>query len=214
MAAGGPQLARLHYIHDPLCGWCYAAAPLVAAARALPGLAVVLHGGGLFATPQALEPAMAAHIRAADGRIAALTGQEFGPAYLDGLLVDPATRFHSLPPITGICAADEIAPGLGFALLEAIQTAHYRDGQRVIAPEVLADLAVGCGLDRDAFTEAYAVCDGAAHIAATRALMRDTGISGFPGLLLEKDGRIARVPLDGFLGAPDRFAAHLAAALG
>ncbi|OYX11988.1 MAG: hypothetical protein B7Z15_10740 [Rhizobiales bacterium 32-66-8] len=213
MGAGGPQRARLHYIHDTLCGWCYAAAPLVAAARALPGLEVVLHGGGLWAAPQPLDPAMAAHIRAADARIAALTGQVFGPAYLDGLLVDPATRFHSLPPITAICAADEIAPGRGFALLEAIQTAHYRDGRRVIALEVLADLAVDCGLDRAAFTEAFVACDGAAHIAATRALMRDAGISGFPGLLLEKDGGMTRVPVDGFLGAPDRFAAHLASVL-
>ena len=27
----------LHYIYDPLCGWCYGAAPLVEAARAVPG---------------------------------------------------------------------------------------------------------------------------------------------------------------------------------
>lgn len=26
-------MATLHYIHDPLCGWCYGAAPLVKAAR-------------------------------------------------------------------------------------------------------------------------------------------------------------------------------------
>lgn len=27
----------LHYIFDPLCGWCYGAAPLVKAAQSLPG---------------------------------------------------------------------------------------------------------------------------------------------------------------------------------
>jgi len=37
----------LHYIFDPLCGWCYAAEPLVAVARDL--LPVQLHGGGMMA---------------------------------------------------------------------------------------------------------------------------------------------------------------------
>ena len=36
--------ATLHYIYDPFCGWCYAAAPLVKAAREI--LPVRLHGGG------------------------------------------------------------------------------------------------------------------------------------------------------------------------
>ncbi|MEG1327174.1 MAG: DsbA family protein, partial [Janthinobacterium sp.] len=29
-------MPTLHYIFDPLCGWCYGAAPLVEAARAVP----------------------------------------------------------------------------------------------------------------------------------------------------------------------------------
>jgi len=40
------MVATLHYFHDPLCGWCYAAAPLVTAAAAVPGVALKLHGGG------------------------------------------------------------------------------------------------------------------------------------------------------------------------
>ena len=41
MAAVTPDAAPvLHAIYDPLCGWCYAAAPLLAAAREVPGLAL------------------------------------------------------------------------------------------------------------------------------------------------------------------------------
>ncbi|MGL6011675.1 MAG: DsbA family protein, partial [Shewanella oncorhynchi] len=37
----------LHAIIDPLCGWCYAAAPLLdAAAKA--GFTIKLHGGGML----------------------------------------------------------------------------------------------------------------------------------------------------------------------
>lgn len=46
-------MATLHYIFDPLCGWCYGAAPLVEAARTVPGLAVAFHGGGMLAGPTA-----------------------------------------------------------------------------------------------------------------------------------------------------------------
>ena len=69
--------AVLHYVYDPLCGWCYAAAPMVAAAIEA-GVHVSLHGGALWPTPTTLAPDQAAHIRTSDLRIAALTSQSFG----------------------------------------------------------------------------------------------------------------------------------------
>ncbi|MFS8609698.1 MAG: DsbA family protein, partial [Gammaproteobacteria bacterium] len=38
--------AVLHYIYDPLCGWCYGAEPLAAAARDVEGLDFRMHAGG------------------------------------------------------------------------------------------------------------------------------------------------------------------------
>lgn len=38
--------ATLHYVFDPLCGWCYAAAPLIEAAGQIDGLNIVMHAGG------------------------------------------------------------------------------------------------------------------------------------------------------------------------
>ena len=37
----------LHYVYDPLCGWCYGAAPLVRAARGT--IRVQAHGGDMMA---------------------------------------------------------------------------------------------------------------------------------------------------------------------
>ena len=42
----------LHYIYDPMCGWCYAAAPLIQAARQIDGLNIELHAGGLWVGSQ------------------------------------------------------------------------------------------------------------------------------------------------------------------
>lgn len=42
----------LHYIYDPMCGWCYAAAPLIAVAREVPNLDIVIHAGGMWTGAQ------------------------------------------------------------------------------------------------------------------------------------------------------------------
>lgn len=109
MNAGAPS-AVLHYIFDPLCGWCYAAAPLVQAARQLPDLAIALHGGGMLAGPNriAITPRWRDHVVPHDRRIAQLTGQPFGEAYFDGLLRDPMAMMDSEPPTTAILAAQAL----------------------------------------------------------------------------------------------------------
>jgi hypothetical protein len=94
----------LHYIHDPLCGWCYAVTPMVEAV-AQAGIGIVLHGGGLWATAASPAPERRAYIRQSDARIAALTSMAFGPAYLDGLLTDAATVFWSRPTVGAVLAA-------------------------------------------------------------------------------------------------------------
>ena len=45
-------------------------------------------------------------MRSTDDRIAKLTGQRFGAAYLDGLLINSATIWHSRPTIAAVLAAD------------------------------------------------------------------------------------------------------------
>jgi len=45
----------LHYVHDPLCGWCYAVTPMVEAV-ANAGIPIVLHGGGLWEPATGLVP--------------------------------------------------------------------------------------------------------------------------------------------------------------
>src|SRR5690242_13576398 len=93
-----------------MCGWCYAAEPLVSAVVAQLGndLTFALHGGGLFPQPTTLSAIYRRHIVEADRRIAALSGQTFSSAYFDGLLADPATVYDSTKPMAAILAATEI----------------------------------------------------------------------------------------------------------
>ena len=201
----------LHYVHDPLCGWCYAAEPLVAAAAGA-GIPVVLHGGGLWEGPTHAFDAKRRMMRATDGRIAALTGQPFGPAYLDGLLDDPATVWWSRPTVAAILAAERLRADGGRSMLTAIGHAHYVDGRRVVEDGVLADLAAAIGLPRAAFAASLDAVAADRHIADTRALMRRHALGGFPGFLLERDGVLGRLPHEGLYGRPAGFVDAIRAA--
>lgn len=201
----------LHYFYDPLCGWCYGAAPLVRAARAL--LPVHAHGGGMLAGPhrQALTPQLRAHIRQHDARIAQLTGQPVGPAYLDGRLNALGTVLDSEPPTAAVLAAETLA-GRGLDMLARLQTAHYVDGRPVAAHSVLLEIAAALGLDPAAFTGALERESGAAvqaHIQNTRDIMARIGAQGFPTFVLQTGETWQRIDVAPFLARPDDFADHL-----
>lgn len=212
------SIATLQYIHDPLCGWCYAAQPLVSSAVAQLGsrLALHLHGGGLFGEPRHVDAALAQHIVHSDERIAQLSGQPFGEAYKQGLLADDGTVLYSLPPIAAVLAAGSLDAAKAYPMLVAIQNAHYQRGLRVVEPQVLTELAEEIGLEGARFTQALAHTDGHAvfeHVQASRRLLDEAGGQGFPTLLLEIDGRRALLPHHNYYGRPDAFVQMLAAQL-
>ncbi|NIC04959.1 DsbA family protein [Billgrantia bachuensis] len=208
---GTSGAVTLHYILDPLCGWCYAVAPLVQAAHQV--LPIQLHAGGMMAGPnrRPVTPQLRQMVEPHDRRIAQLSGQPFGEAYRDGLLCDQSAVFDSEPPITAILAADELA-GRGLDLLARIQTAHYVEGRRIADPAVLRILARDIGLDGPTFDAAYAAQQGEptqAHIRASRELLACVNGAGFPTLVLEREGRHEVVDIMGYLGQPSAWRSHL-----
>jgi putative protein-disulfide isomerase len=198
--------ARLHFVYDPLCGWCYCAEPLVAAAARVENLKLELRGGGLWPEPTRLPEATRRYIRQADAKVAAISGQPFGAAYLDGLLLDPTMTLESRPTTAAVLAAESIAAAKGLALLRGIQHAHYERGLRVVEPEVLGGIAVECGLERAAFEAAFQTVDADAHIMQTRRFMHQIGAAGFPTFVLQIDEQWFAVPHQQFASDPAGFA--------
>lgn len=201
----------LHYIYDPFCGWCYAAAPLVRAARQV--LAVQAHGGGMMAGRhrQTVSPQLRDYVMPHDRRIAQLTGQPFGDAYFDGLLLDRAAVFDSAPPIAALLAAERLA-GRGVDLLSRLQTAHYVEGRRIAETPVLIELAGTIGLEQAAFTAALEEMHGEAtlaHIEESRRRLAEVGGSGFPTFVLEQAGRRTLLDSSAYLGRPEAWQAFL-----
>jgi len=205
--------AELHYIYDPLCGWCYGAEPLVRAAHDVEGLGLVLHGGGLWPAPTRLPRETREYIRQADARVGAMSGQPYGEAYLSGLLFDPELVLESRPTIAAVLAAEALDPARALPMLAAIQHGHYERGLHVVRQATLLALARELGFAEPEFLAAMESAPVEHHVAATRRLMARIGAAGFPAFALEIDGRLAPVAHHGFASDPGAFARWLAAQL-
>jgi putative protein-disulfide isomerase len=197
--------AVLHYIYDPLCGWCYGAESLAWAASTVPDLDLELHAGELWPKPTHLPEETRLYIREADKRIAKMSGQRFGESYHNGLLLDPTMVLYSRPTIAAMLAAQELDPTKGLEMLKGIQHAHYEDGRRVVETEVLADIAEECGLDRAQFVAALASVPLDEHIEQARALMAAIGAQGFPAFVLQVGDDWYPVPHSRFAANPAQF---------
>lgn len=202
----------LHYIYDPLCGWCYGAKPLVQAAQQV--LPVIAHAGGMMsgANRQRVSPQLRDYVMPHDRRIAEYTGQPFGEAYFEGLLRDHSAVFDSTPPIAAVMAAEAI-DGRGLQMLGCLQTAHYVEGRRIADESVLFDVAAQMGYAQTTFVTVFKSVDPQTQVKASRALLARLGGQGFPTLALEQDGQFTLIDISPWLGKPQAFADWLGQAL-
>jgi putative protein-disulfide isomerase len=210
--------AKLHYVFDPLCGWCYAASPLLAVLNERFGdeLELVFHPGLLFAEPRVIDPSYREHIISADLRIAALAGVEFGEPYVQCVRTASVLRYHSERPAAAVMAANALQPELGLRMLEAIQRSHYLQGEDVSDMVTLNKLAQTLGLDAEAFTQALSnIQQSLPGIAVeARNLMHSVGGNGFPTLVLERDGKYQKLDHSLGYGQPSAFSNDVAKLIG
>lgn len=201
---------QLHYINDPLCGWCYAAAPLISAAAEIPLLNIQLHCGGLWINEhrRPLGKALRDYVKPLDERIHLLTGQPFGERYFNELLLDSSRVLDSEPLIHAMLAVEK-AGGSALRMLQRIQQTHYRDGIWTGSIAVLAELAVEQNINAEQFIRAKEHVNVMAHINATQKLMARLGVSGYPSIALQTGDTWQVIALNSFLGKPDAFKKHL-----
>ena len=209
--------ATLHYIYDPLCGWCYGSAPLVKAAREIGGLQFVLHGGGMMAgsarqlASESLRQFVMQHV----ARITGMTGQPFSEAYTNGLLRDTTAMLDSEPPTAAILAV-EAAAGRGADMLVHMQKAHYVEGRNLSDRAALAALAQEIGIERAAFDAEFLRALGSAvqlHMTESRGLLARVGGQGFPTFALETEQGLTMLDSSRWLGNPGEWREALEAML-
>ncbi|WCN07714.1 DsbA family protein [Marinomonas mediterranea] len=204
----------LHYVNDPLCGWCYGASPLILAANELECVHVTLHCGGLWIGDrrQKMGPKLQQFVLPHDKRIAEMSGLVFGDRYQHELLKNEDLILDSEPPIRAIIVSESLE-NKGLQMYAAIQNAHYQDGRYVSDINNLAEIAEEVGLRRDRFLDEYLKVDLASHLSDSLEWLRKLQGQGYPTVGLEIDGVLSSIEVSRFLGKTDQFKQHIEALL-
>ena len=182
--------ARLLYVMDPMCSWCWGFAPVAAALIAQAadaGVPTRLVVGGLRSASSALDVATRRYILEHWQAVAEATGQpfRFDDALPDGFVYDTE------PACRALVAGRELDAERAWSLLALIQAGFYEQGLDVTRPPQLVDLAEQTGFDRAQFAEALIRSETRSATAADFSWVQDLGIAGFPTLLAERNGQLA-----------------------
>ncbi|MGN8261187.1 DsbA family protein [Pseudomonas sp. SMSB3] len=182
--------ARLLYVMDPMCSWCWGFAPVASALieqAAQAGIATHLVAGGLRSGATALDAATRKYILEHWQAVAEASGQSFrfDGAMPDGFVYDTEPACRALVAARGL-DAERVWP-----LLELIQRAFYEQGVDVTRAPQLVELAEQAGFERERFAQQFASHDARAATAADFSWVQGLGIAGFPTLLAERNGQLA-----------------------
>ena len=181
---------RITYLHDPLCGWCYGASPLLAQLDAAPDLTVSLAPTGLFSESNArpMDAQFAAFAWSNDQRIGSLTGQRFSDLYRSQVLAKGG-MLDSGPATLALTAVALTAPKHELDALRSIQEARYISGRDVTdmseLQNVLASVGLGAAAARLASPDSDLLAANRERMASARALMREFAVNGVPGLIVD-----------------------------
>jgi putative protein-disulfide isomerase len=182
--------ARLLYVMDPMCSWCWGFAPVLeslAEQAAVAGVPVHLVVGGLRRDRVAIDAVARVRYLGYWQAVNASTGQlfNFDQGLPEGMVYDTEPACRALVTARNL-AAESVWP-----LLKLIQQAFYGEGRDVTQASVLVELAERAGIPRIEFAEAFDSAEQFAATAADFSWVQDLGIAGFPTLLAEHKGQLA-----------------------
>ncbi|MBB1489354.1 DsbA family protein [Oceanospirillum sediminis] len=213
-------MARLQiaYIMDPVCGWCYAASPIIDQLRAEYGdkLQWQVYLGGLMPESRVLGPRFRDHILTASHRIEQLTGQTIGAGF-KALIQTPDSALDSRP--SSIAIRELILQGnMEHTLdyIQRLQNHHFRDGCTLTEADIL--LGAAEGLLEDTSNLKYLLETPACWDKETEALfMQGRNMltaaegQGFPTLAIKYRGRYQKLGHEMYYDRPEALVAELAA---
>lgn len=189
------QTERLVYDFDPLCGWCFAFAPSMAAAvAAFPELPVTLRYGGLV-VGERVGPIAGhrAYLLAGFAQVRQVAGFGPGAPFLEGLLNEGRYISDSEPPCRGIFVMEQLAPAGATGFAAALPNLHYLDGKPLDDVAVLAELAAANGADPALFSAMWQSDEARSGVQAAFARHRAAGVVSYPTLRYGRGESLAMV---------------------
>lgn len=187
-------MASLIYIADPLCSWCYGFGPqLKTLLVGLPEVPLDIVVGGLRAyNTEILDDDTRNSLLQHWHHVAAETGLPFDYAALSR----PGFIYNTEPACRAVVTARQFAPAATLDVFHAIQHAFYAQGKEATDGTILAEIACAAlhqtGVETSV-AQFQASWADESTVAATRDEFIQTqrwGITGFPTLVLERDGKL------------------------
>src|SRR3990167_1701666 len=182
--------ARLLYVMDPMCSWCWGFAPVLeslAEQAAAAGVPLQLVLGGLRRDAVAIDAAAQVRYLGYWQAVNASTGQLFN--FVDGL--PEGLVYDTEPACRALVTARSLDVQSVWPLTQLIQRAFYTKGEDVTRASVLLGLAERAGIPRIEFDAAFDSAEQREATLADFSWVQDLGISGFPTLLAERNGQLA-----------------------
>ena len=190
---------KLIFVGDPMCSWCYGFGKEMAAIKEdLPDLDVQIVVGGMTAGSTTVLDDAGKQMRLQHwARVEQMSGAEFNR---DALMARKNFVYDTEPICRAVVAARLIAPDADLLkVFRALQRGFYVDGLDTTSGRVLSDVAVEalkaqeieCSADR--FFDVWSSNEAVKAAQADFLLTRQLGVTGFPSLFVEQDGRVGRL---------------------
>jgi putative protein-disulfide isomerase len=198
---------ELIYGFDPLCGWCFAFRPTMAAVRAaFPELPIRILMGGLVVGERVrpIKHDREYLIRGLE-QVRQTAGVAAGAAFFEGLLAQGTYVSNSEPPCRAVVVAKELNPTNAYAFADSLPEAYYINGRPLDDDGVIGDLAAAQGYDRAEFLEHWHSSSARDATQAAFAAAHAQGITMYPTLRYRKGEQITTV-VRGFMTPADTVA--------
>jgi putative protein-disulfide isomerase len=190
---------KLIFVGDPMCSWCYGfSKEMTTLAEAMPDLEVQVVMGGLSAgSTKVLDDAGKQFRLTHWARVEQLSGAQFNR---DALIARKNFVYDSEPVCRAVVTARLIEPSVDLLkVFKAFQKAFYVDGADTTDSAVLAEIgaaalqAAGFDVDAKAFLAVWASDEAVGAARADFAQTRRLGVSGFPSLFVELNGKVGQI---------------------
>lgn len=177
----------LLYVFDPLCGWCFAFHPHVTHVAKELGLPITAIAGGLFRGDRVKPVSAYPYIRDSLDSLQKRTGMKFGQPFRDAVqkgdyVVDSEAAGRAF------VALRHLAPNRSLEIAGALHDAVFQHALDLREPQAVAWAARKLGLDEGAAIARFLRDESEQERRDDVAAAQHLGITGFPALILVRDG--------------------------
>lgn len=190
---------KLIYVADPMCSWCYGfGKEMTSIVESLPGVDLEIVVGGMGAGSTQIVDDAAKRVRLQYwARVEELSGAPFNR---EAWIARKDFVYDTEPICRAVVTARLIAPEADLLkVFRALQRAFYIDGKDTTDGRVLAQAgadalaAQGIECDAERFFDTWATAEAIKATEADFMLSRQLGVTGFPTLFVEQNGRVGRL---------------------